>query len=336
MPRTKAPASVSPSQIRNSHPPISSSGFVGRSNNDRTVHGHDRSGGFIHLDNDAAHSRLGHHGYDYSRQHHAYPYRSPFGPGHYYGNYRSIYYPGCRYYSPYSGYTYSTAYLAYPYVSTPYVTGSYITAPYAVGTYYDTLGYGYAAPAYAATTAPVSPEVTQPPSTTTAPPAVDAYQPLTTTATDSPAEKGNAAFAAGRYDEARGLYARAVMTDERDGYAKSLYAWANFALGDYEVAAAALRRALLTTPELMDYPPDLRTLYPDRAVLDRQADALQRFIADHPEHREAQLVWGYLLYSIGQAEPAASVFTALASADQDDTLLSLLRDAAGRKLETRD
>jgi tetratricopeptide (TPR) repeat protein len=142
--------------------------------------------------------------------------------------------------------------------------------------------------------------------------------------------EGNAAFAAGRYDEARGLYVRAVMTDERDGYAKTLYAWANFALGDYEVAAAALRRALLTTPDLVDNPLDLRTFYPDRAVLDRHADALMRFLADHPQHREAQLLWGYLLYSIGQAEPAASVFTSLAGADQNDALLPLLRDAAVR------
>lgn len=282
------------------------------------------------MENDAAHGRLDHRRDDYSGRHHAHRYPNRFGPRHYYSNYRSIYYPGCRYYSPYLGYSYATAYLAYPYLSVPYVTGSYISTPSVVSTYDDSVGYGYAAPAYAPPTGSTSPDVSQSQPNTTAPPAADAYQPLETGATDSPAEQGNAAFAAGRYDEARGLYARAVMTDERDGYAKVLYAWSNFALGDYEVAAAALRRALLTTTDLVNYPMDLRTLYPDRAVLDSQADALLRFLADNPEHREVQLVWGYFLYSIGQAESAAAVFKGLAGADQNDTLLSNLRNAAVR------
>jgi tetratricopeptide (TPR) repeat protein len=214
-------------------------------------------------------------------------------------------------------------YLTEPYVGQSYVSPEYVEP--ANSTFEDTLTNQYTAP----------------PTQTVPSPQIDPSQPLPETAdayqTLNPVEQqrtivsdANNAFAAGRYEEAKGLYVRAVMTDERDGYAKTLYAWANFALGDYEAAAAALRRALLTTPDLVDYPLDLRTLYPDRAILDRHSDALMRFLADHPQHREAQLLWGYLLYSIGQAEPAATVFSALAGADQDDTLLSLLRDAAVR------
>jgi len=314
IPRGKAPPGVFPSQSSGFRPPSQPFRSVDRRSGDRTIHGndgHDRRLVHIGVDRDHAHQARGPYNHAYTN--HGHRSYHPYGYGHYYHNYRPIYYPGCDTYYPYLGYSFASAYF-----STPYV----------VQVYNDSPGYGYSTYTPEQTPAPVvqaSPPAVSPPLSTGEP-----YQPLSTPQTQTSVDEGNAAFAAGRYEEAGRFYVRAVMADERDGYAKMLYAWANFALGDYEVAAASLRRALLTTPDLVDYPLDLRTLYPDRAVLDRHADALMRFIAEHPQHREAQLLWGYLLYSIGQAEPAASVFTSLAGTDQNDTLSSLLRDAAVR------
>ena len=322
MPRGKAPPGVFSSQSRDSRPLSYSPRPIDRRSGDLSVQRDDnRDRGLVHLgaDRDRAHLAGGQYNHAYHNQGHNY-YR-PYGYGHYYNNYRPIYYPGCNSYNPYWGYSYASAYLAAPYFSyydaTPtYVSSSYVSEPPA---------YYVQQPAVTQVAPDQAPAAASP-----AAPA-DSYQTLTPEQQPPAAVvEGNAAFAAGRYDEARGLYVRAVMTDERDGYAKTLYAWANFALGDYEVAVAALRRALLTTPDLVDNPLDLRTFYPDRAILDRHSDALMRFLAEHPQNREAQLLWGYLLYSIGQAEPAALVFTSLAGADQNDTLLSLLREAAVR------
>lgn len=257
--------------------------------------------------------------------------------GHYYG-YRPHYYPRSCYpyygfYPSYGysyglgfglGYTYSTVYASDPYVGYVYTAPEYVPS-------YATYTEGDVAVPVTEAAQPTQPQAAQP-----APPdqyreGDREYQTLDT-GVDQRAVvmEGNAAFAAGRYDEARDQYIRAVMNDERDGYAKVLYAWSNFALGDYEVAAVSIRRAMITTPDLADYPLDLRTLYPDRTVLDRQTEALVRFLADHPDRDDARLVWGYLLYSIGQAETAAAAFQGLAGAHPDDELLSQLRDAALR------
>ncbi len=253
---------------------------------------------------------VGRYGSAYGRYGHRF--RPPYySYGHYYNSYPSIYYPGCRYYSPFYGYSYASVYLSQPYVVQAYDD----TPAYVVPTYIQPVETTYPSPG-------------APPPAAAPPAMAESYQPLTPPQAASPVSEGNAAFTAGRYDEARDLYVRAVFSDERDGYAKVLYAWSNFALGDYDVAAAAIRRALLTTSDLVTYPMDVRTLYSDLAALDRQTDALLRFLADHPDHREAQLVWGYLLYSIGQADRAASAFNGLAGADTNDTIVLKLRDAA--------
>jgi len=318
MPRVKAEPRItpSPSQPRDSRPPVYTSRPVHRPTGDVTIgRAGDRGSGFIHIGANPARvdGVVGRYGSAYGRYGHRF--RPPYyGYGHYYNSYPPIYYPGCRYYSPFYGYSYASVYLTQPYVVQAYDD----TPAYVVPTYTQSVETTYVSPG------------TPPPAA--APPATpESYQPLMPPqAASPPVSEGNAAFAAGRYDEARDLYVRAVFSDERDGYAKVLYAWSNFALGDYDVAAAAIRRALLTTPDLVTYPMDLRTLYSDPAVLDRQTDALLRFLADHPNHAEAQLVWGYLLYSIGQADRAASAFNSLAGADANDTIVLRLRDAAVR------
>ncbi len=145
-------------------------------------------------------------------------------------------------------------------------------------------------------------------------------------------EKGNEAFRAGRYDEARGWYARAMLADAEDGYAKLFYGLANFAVGQYDVAASAIRRALMEAPELIDYPIDLRTVYDDPSILTTQMQKLARVRGETTADTELTFLLGYLYYATGDPQGAVSTLGVLTNDDSDDTLARLVRDAAIRVL----
>lgn len=264
--------------------------------------GHGLEGGILYRGNND-HYRGGYGG------HHYYPFHDD-----YYTDYHSIayHYP---FYRPTYGYTYSSVYYADPYTycfgyADPYLSdpAAYWEAPYGPP---DVVAVGPPAP------------VTQ-------------YQGLTAPGDDTLVGRGNAAYRAGRFDEARRLYVSAMLTDERDGHAKLLYAIANLAVGDYSVAGTALRRALLTTESLVEYPPDLRGLYPDVSVLARHESALKRYVFANPSDRASRVLLGYLLFSSGDPGGAAVVFENLAREDSDDDLAALLRDAARRMRRQQD
>ncbi len=142
--------------------------------------------------------------------------------------------------------------------------------------------------------------------------------------------QGNAAFSAGDYDEARRLYIRATLADERDAYAKLLYAVANFALGDYEVAAGALHRALLTAADLMEYPVDVRALYGDALLFESHLHALARYTEGHRADREARLLQGYLHFATGAPQRALDILTPLVEGDATDDVAAMLKDSVVR------
>lgn len=274
-------------------------------------------------------------------------YCGPFNSNYYSYGYRPLcYYP--RYYP----YAYSTAYFYdnWPYYSafgTGYYPGTvaYVEPGYA--TTYPTYATGdtYLPPSTAPPTGyvdnstgtydaggpsgqeptQVAPEEGQP---------NPQYQSLTATGANSALAEGNTAFREGKFDEARQAYSRAVLGDERDGYAKMLYATANFATGDYKVAATAVRRSLLTTPELVTYPIDVRSLYADPTTLYGQMDGLARHLSSNPEDRDAALLLAYLHYSIGEPGPARDMFKLLAETDSKDSLASELYAAATRAAES--
>ncbi|UCC29224.1 MAG: tetratricopeptide repeat protein [Phycisphaerales bacterium] len=250
--------------------------------------------------------------HDRDRGHHGRG-RHYYGRGYYYHGYRPIHYYGCDYYRPWGGYTYSTFYYPEPYVYRFYDTDVYY------------VGQSDVSDDVYEVTAPSEVEVGGEPL-----PPTGTYRALTAPEEVTLLGQGNAAFAAGRYDEARRLYVSAMLADERDGYAKFLYALVNFALGDYEVAAMAIRRALLTTADLIDYPVDVRSLYPEAALFETQLEGLTRFAGDHPNDRGALLLLGYLQYAGGHPKPALSVLDRLVKIDPDDDVVSLLRDAVSR------
>lgn len=142
--------------------------------------------------------------------------------------------------------------------------------------------------------------------------------------------QGNTAFLGGNFDEARRHYISAVLADERDGHAKLLYAYANFASGDYTVAGLALQRALLTTATLMDYPVDPRPLYGDDTRLEAQIAELTAHVSARSSDRSAAFMLAYMRYAVGHPAGALAILASLVEADSADTLAALLQDAVIR------
>ncbi len=271
-----------------------------------------RYGGYLRFGDTSAESGL-HAGLYYDGRDRYYGGHRSYGRGHYYHHYRPVRYHGCGYYRPYYGYTYASVYYADPYYYPFYATDVY----YVDGTAGGDSIYN-PSPESSAGEAPAQPA----PDTT--------YQVLTEPGDLTLVGQGNAAFVAGRYDQARRLYASAMLADERDGYAKLLYAIANFAIGDYAVSGMAIRRALLTTPALIDYPVDVRSLYEDPVPFHTQHEKLIRYVADHPQYPSALLLLGYIEYAAGAPKRAAAIMEQLSTANPDDSLAALLRDAALR------
>jgi tetratricopeptide (TPR) repeat protein len=243
----------------------------------------------------------------------------------YFRGYRPIRHFGWHYYEPWYGYNYSTVYTPFPYVYRYYDTDVYDTDIYYVDQPEHVVyeiekpGDGMAGPRVEAREGP--------------PVTGETYPVLTESDDSTLIGQGNAAFLARRYDEARRLYSTAMLADERDGYAKFLYALANFAADDYDVAGLALRRALMTTSELIDYPVDVRALYPDGPTFETQLNKLIGYLGAHPGSADSLLLLGYLHYAGGDPERALAVLTDLAASASNDDLVALLRDAVARVVE---
>ncbi len=255
-------------------------------------------------------------------------YRDPYyyATGHYYNQYRPIYYSGyAYYYPPWPYYSYVSVYQYDPVVYRPYGYNTvYIERSYEVDSgygvadvYYDAAGQGQ--PGSFESTHGVAPPADA---------AISTYDDITQERLRPLLEEAGEAFAAGRYEDARNLYIRAMLADERDGYAKLLYGMSSFALGEYEVASVAVRRALLTTELLIDQPLDLRTLYAEPLLFERQLDELIRRVQQNKDDQAAKFLLGYLNYSIGRVEAAVAMFTELSTIDPADTLALKLRNKA--------
>lgn len=254
--------------------------------------GLDLHGGLVHVGGHGSHGN-----------HHSY------GLGHYYNHYRPLSYYGYPYASPLYGYSYSSVYYDRPY------------------TYYETPSTVYVEP-YPYDSTYVEPgDETE----SATPPAQEEYQALQETAPTGLAVEGNKAFSDGDFEKARSLFARAMLVDERDGYAKLLYAYANFALGEFDLAATALRRALLTTTDLIDRPLDPRSLYSDQIQWKAHLSSLAKESAARGNDINRTFLLAYLRYATGDASTAAKLFGHLLKTDSKDDLTALLRDASIRQ-----
>ncbi len=273
--------------------------------------------------------------YDYGNRHYydphdAYPYR--YANEHYYGDHHPVGYYDHHGILPYFGYNYSSVYYNEPVVyrllppTVVYVEPETVyieREPETVVVYTDD---AYTDDALLAPP-PVVPAQQYAPSPPAQAPEAGPYQPIGG-ATQSVVQEGVDAFAAGHYDQAQKFFIEAVMADERDGYAKLLYGFAAFASGDYKLAGITLRRSLRTSEVLIYQPLDVRTLYPNQSAFQMHRHALQTYVVDHPQDRDAKFALAYLFYATAKPEVAAERFGELAVSDKDDELAMRLYETA--------
>jgi len=135
------------------------------------------------------------------------------------------------------------------------------------------------------------------------------------------------AFQEARYEDARAYLARAVLNDPQNGFAELAYALGHFALGDYQAAAAAVRRGVALVPDVIDAPIDVVRQYGEAKDFETHMQGLQLYVASHPEDQNAWFLLGYVRYSSGNPQEAAEAFTKAAGLDPNDTYAAVFRDA---------
>jgi tetratricopeptide (TPR) repeat protein len=125
-------------------------------------------------------------------------------------------------------------------------------------------------------------------------------------------------FAQGQYVRAKGLFRRAVALQPKDAYARFVYAQALFALGEYRLAADAIRRGLVLDPTWPEWGIDVRSYYADPSEFTAQLARLEDHVADHPDDTDARFLLAYNLYFSGEGGQALEEFTRLADANPLD------------------
>lgn len=300
--------------------------------------------------------------FHYYRSHHGYArlynhgfldaavYLNPFGYYGYYGSYR---------YSPYSGYgTAITVYNVEPQVETVYRETVYYPVESDATTSYAPVEVIVAPQPTAELPAPeILPQVQGDGATANVSPraegafagatdlplapleadaVVDGSARPAGTATDpyGMLDAGHRLFADGKYDDARRQYFNAVTVNEADGFAALFFGISNYAMGHYQLAATSIRKALEVSPELIDNPIDIRSIYPDRETFERHRVALRKHLAKNGGSPDDRLLDAYLDFASGEPDAALEGFKRLAAAVPADALAVRLRDAATRIVET--
>ena len=101
-------------------------------------------------------------------------------------------------------------------------------------------------------------------------------------------------------------------------------------MGHYQLAATSIRKALEVTPELIDNPIDIRSIYPDRETFERHRVALRKHLAKNDSTPDYQLLDAYLYFASGEPDAALEGLKRLAATVPADELVVRLRDAAAR------
>jgi hypothetical protein len=129
---------------------------------------------------------------------------------------------------------------------------------------------------------------------------------------------GDRAFREGRYTDSVQFYAKAVEFAPDQGALYLVLSDALFAAGDYHYGAYAVRRAFELDPALIETSVDKHAFYPDPALFDQQLAVLERYLAQHPDDRDARLVLGLNYLFGGRAKDAAHTIEAAGAAMADD------------------
>lgn len=139
---------------------------------------------------------------------------------------------------------------------------------------------------------------------------------------------GDTAFQNGDYAQAGRHYIRAQLEGVYTGEATLAYALTHFALGNYDLAALALRRSLDQIPDAVSAPLDITYFYPDAAVLKAHLVALEQYLQQGQATGHGWLVLGYVRFGTGDPVGAVQAFENALQASPGDALARLLQEAA--------
>jgi tetratricopeptide (TPR) repeat protein len=119
---------------------------------------------------------------------------------------------------------------------------------------------------------------------------------------------GTRLFRDGDYGQAAELFGRVAAADPRNADARLAYGIAEFALGDFRLAAAAVRQGIAISPEIVSTALDLRDNYGRVEDFDRHFERLAQRVENEPGDGDALLVLGFVYHFVGDRQDAAQVF----------------------------
>ncbi|MFQ5429183.1 MAG: tetratricopeptide repeat protein [Phycisphaerae bacterium] len=120
--------------------------------------------------------------------------------------------------------------------------------------------------------------------------------------------RGDKAFEAGRYREAREEYVGALVLAGDDASVRIALGLAEYALGAYADASQAIRRGVAASPRLAASGFDLKQVYGREADFEAHRTALVNFVEQHPADLEARFLLGFVHYFSGQRPAALESF----------------------------
>jgi len=137
---------------------------------------------------------------------------------------------------------------------------------------------------------------------------------------------GNAAFNVGAYSDAIRYYTAAVLADDSDGFARLFYGLGQFAMGDYDLAVVAFRRALAMEPSLITEPIDLRSIYADAKTFERHRARLLKHVGENADEYESMFLMGYIYFATAEPGNALAMFRSVLELNEADAQTIQLRD----------
>lgn len=132
--------------------------------------------------------------------------------------------------------------------------------------------------------------------------------------------EGVDALRRGDYAAATAALTLAAELDHADPACRIHLAQARLARGQYELAAAALRRGLELQPKLIYVDLDLDGYYASPGTLRRATEALGGWLRRNRASADAYFMLGYLRWQLGDEREAASALRRVAAARPRDTL----------------
>lgn len=147
---------------------------------------------------------------------------------------------------------------------------------------------------------------------------------------ESSLERGRAFIKNKEYDRAADLLLQVVRSDAEAGLPKLLFGHALAAIGDYDYAAHAIRRALVRL-DINAVMFGVNDLYHNAEEFDRLFYALHHHTHKHPSDPDAHLLLGYFRYFSGQYDEAIESLSQTLRYSPDDRHAHMLHELATSK-----